>query len=102
MVIADIAVMPLVPAVSEEELYKQVDAAIDYIKKSGLKYEIGAMSTTVEGEYDEVFDLIKQVHRIPFELGSERVITIVRIDEKKGGLTIDEKLRNHPSDRKSN
>lgn len=101
MVIADIAVMPLVPAVSEDELYKQVDATIDYIKKSGLKYEIGAMSTTVEGEFDEVFDLIKRVHRIPFEVGSERVITIVRIDEKKGGLTIDEKLRNHPTDRKS-
>jgi uncharacterized protein (TIGR00106 family) len=101
MVIADIAVMPLVPAVSEDELYKQVDAAIDYIKSSGLKYEIGAMSTTVEGEYDEVFDLIKKVHRIPFEVGSERVITVVRIDEKKGGLTIDEKLKNHPDDRKS-
>lgn len=101
MVIADIAVMPLVPAVSEDELYKQVDAAIDYIKSSGLKYEIGAMSTTVEGEYDEVLDLIKKVHRIPFEVGSERVITVVRIDEKKGGLTIDEKLKNHPDDRKS-
>jgi uncharacterized protein (TIGR00106 family) len=101
MVIADIAVLPLIPAVSEEEVYKQVDAAIDYIKTSGLKYEIGAMSTTVEGEYDEVFDLIKKVHRIPFEVGSERVITVVRIDEKKGGLTIEEKLKNHPNDRKS-
>lgn len=101
MVIADIAVMPLVPAVSEEELYKQVDAAIDYIKKSGLKYEIGAMSTTVEGEYDEIFDLIKKVHRIPFDVGSERVITVVRIDEKKGGLTIDDKLKNHTTGRKS-
>ncbi|MDF2503644.1 MTH1187 family thiamine-binding protein [Clostridium sp.] len=100
MVIADIAVMPLVPTASEEELYKQVDAAIDYIKKSGLKYEIGAMSTTVEGEYDEVFDLIKKVHRIPFEVGSERVITMVRIDEKKGGLTIEDKLKNYPTERK--
>ncbi|WP_010240031.1 MTH1187 family thiamine-binding protein [Clostridium arbusti] len=100
MVIADIAVMPLVPTASEEELYKQVDAAIDYIKKSGLKYEIDAMSTTVEGEYDEVFDLIKKVHRIPFEVGSERVITMVRIDEKKGGLTIEDKLKNYPTERK--
>lgn len=101
MVIADIAVMPLVPIVSEEEMYKQVDAAIEYIKQSGLKYEIGAMSTTVEGEYDEVFELIKKVHRIPFEQGSERVITVVRIDEKIGGLSIDEKLKNHKEDRKN-
>ncbi|AJA48682.1 hypothetical protein CPAST_c26140 [Clostridium pasteurianum DSM 525 = ATCC 6013] len=101
MVIADIAVMPLVPAVSEEELYRQVDAAIDYIKNSGLKYEIGAMSTTVEGEYDEVFELIKKVHRIPFEVGSERVITVVRIDEKKTGLTIEDKLRHHKNRKSS-
>lgn len=101
MVIADIAVMPLIPAVSEDEMYKQVDAAIDCIKKSGLKYEIGAMSTTVEGEFDEVFDLIKKVHKIPFEVGSDRVMTVVRIDEKKGGLTIDEKLKNHKNDRKN-
>ena len=71
MVIADVAVMPLIPAVSEEEMYKVVDVVIDYIKDSGLKYEVGAMSTTIEGEYDEVFDLIKVLHRIPFNLGIE-------------------------------
>ena len=95
MIIADIAVVPLVPIASEEELYSQVDASIECIKNSGLKYEIGAMSTTVEGEYDEVFDLIKKVHRIPFEKGSERVITTIRIDEKVGVLSIDDKLKNH-------
>ena len=95
MVIADVAVMPLIPAVSEEEMYRVVDEVIDYIKDSGLKYEVGAMSTTIEGEYDEVFDLIKILHRIPFNLGIERVITIVRIDEKLTGLTIDEKLKNY-------
>ena len=95
MVIADVAVMPLIPAVSEEEMYKVVDVVIDYIKDSGLKYEVGAMSTTIEGEYDEVFDLINVLHRIPFNLGIERVITVVRIDEKLSGLTIDEKLKHY-------
>ena len=65
------------------------------IEKSGLKCEIGAMSTTVEGDFDEVFELLKKVHKIPFNLGCERVITVARVDEKAGGLTIDEKLRNH-------
>ena len=69
--------------------------SIEKIKKSGLKYEIGAMSTTFEGEFDEVFDLLKTVHKIPFQLGCERVITVARIDEKAGGLTIENKLRNH-------
>lgn len=95
MVICDIAVMPLIPSVSEEDMYKVVDAVILLIKQSGLKYEIGAMSTTVEGGFDEIFELIKICHKLPFQLGIERVVTIVRIDEKISGLTINSKLKNH-------
>lgn len=95
MVIADIAVMPLRPYGSEEEMYKVVDACIEKIKNSSLKYQICANSTLVEGDLDEVFSLCKDVHSLPFELGCERVITIFRVDQKKGGITIDEKLKNH-------
>ncbi|MCC3867743.1 MTH1187 family thiamine-binding protein [Terrisporobacter mayombei] len=95
MVIADVAVMPLRPYTDEDGMYKVVDACIEKVKESGLKYEIGAMSTTFEGEFDEVFDLIKVMHKIPFQLGCERVITVARVDEKAGGLTIENKLRNH-------
>lgn len=95
MVLGDIAVMPLRPYGTEEEMYKVVDECIELIKKSGLKYEIGANSTTVEGDLDRVFDLAKKVHLVPFELGCERVITIFRVDQKKGGLSIDEKLKHH-------
>ena len=90
MIIADIAVVPLRPYKGEEEMYK-----VEIIQNSGLNYEIGAMSTTVEGEFDEVFEIIKKAHKLPFELGCERVITTVRIDEKFGGLTINDKLKNH-------
>lgn len=95
MVLGDIAVMPLRPYGTEEEMYRVVDECIELIKKSGLKYEIGANSTTVEGDLDKVFELAKKVHLIPFELGCERVITIFRIDQKKDGLSIDEKLKHH-------
>lgn len=95
MVICDVAVMPLRPYGCEEEMYKVVDACIEIAKSSGLKYEVGANSTTIEGELDEVFKLAKKMHSAPFELGVERVITIFRIDEKKGGISIDEKLKNH-------
>ncbi|GFP78005.1 MTH1187 family thiamine-binding protein [Clostridium fungisolvens] len=95
MVIVDIAVMPLVPCASEDEMYKVVDKVIEYIGQSGLKYEVGAMSTTIEGELDKVFEVIKKAHRIPFDLGIDRVVTVVRLDERYGGISIDEKLKNH-------
>ena len=95
MVIADVAAMPLRPYAGEDEMYKVVDACIEEISNSGLKYEVAAMSTTIEGEFDELFDLLKKIHKIPFQLGCERVITVARVDEKSGGITIDEKLKNH-------
>ena len=95
MVIADIAVIPLRPNKGEDEMYKVVDYCIEIIKNSGLKYEIGANSTTIEGNFDDVFDILKKVHKAPFKLGCERVITTFRIDEKHGGITINEKLKNH-------
>ncbi|MGL5693593.1 MAG: MTH1187 family thiamine-binding protein [Peptostreptococcaceae bacterium] len=95
MVIADVAVMPLRPYSGEEEMYKVVDACIEEISNSGLKYEVGANSTTIEGEFDEVFEVLKKIHKVPFNLGCERVITVARIDEKSGGITINDKLKNH-------
>lgn len=95
MIIADIAVMPQYPCISEEELYCVVDKVIDTIKTSGLKYEVGAMSTTVEGEFEKVFEIIKRCHHLPFELGIDRVITVVRIDEAKDNLTIAKKLKHY-------
>ena len=76
MVIADVAVMPLRPYANEDQAYKIVDACIELVEKSGLKYEIGAMSTTFEGEFDEVFELIKKMHKLPFELNCERYTCI--------------------------
>jgi uncharacterized protein YqgV (UPF0045/DUF77 family) len=64
MVIADIAVMPLIPCVTEDEMYKVVDKVIEYIEHTGLKYEVGAMSTTLEGDFDEVMEVVKRAHKI--------------------------------------
>lgn len=95
MIIADIAVMPMLPFVSEQEMYLVVDKVIELIQQSGLKHEVGAMSTTVEGDFEKVFELVKKCHKLPFELGTQRVITVVRIDEKIDGITIDEKLKHY-------
>ena len=45
MVIADVAVMPLRPYANEDQMYKIVDACIELVEKSGLKYEIAVSYT---------------------------------------------------------
>ena len=45
------------PAGTPDDPYRHIDAAIAVVQGSGLKYEVGALGTTVEGEPDEVWPL---------------------------------------------
>ena len=90
MVVGDIAVLPRGGAADDP--IALVDLAIGVIQASGLNYEVDAMSTVVEGEFDEVMDLYRRVHRAVMEAGADRLITIMRVDEKIGGVSIGEKI----------
>lgn len=79
MVVAEFTVIPL----AEQEMRPFVDAAIAAVKRSGLKFEVGALGTTLEGELDQVLDAVKEAHRAVMAQGSDRVITELRIDERR-------------------
>lgn len=84
--------LQIIPSVEEEKLYEVVDKVISYIEKSGVKFEVGPMETTMEGKLDELLEIVKNAQEICFREGAGRVISIVKIDYKKGGVTIDEKI----------
>ena len=64
-------------------LGKDVAGVIDLIDKSGLDYQTTAMGTLVEGDWDEVMDLIKICHDKLRE-NSDRVNTKISIDDRAG------------------
>jgi uncharacterized protein (TIGR00106 family) len=66
-----------------ESLSAHVAGIIDIIDKSGLKYKMGAMQTTVEGPGDKVFALIIECHRY-MRTKAKRVITHIAIDDREG------------------
>ncbi|MFW6148910.1 MAG: thiamine-binding protein [Atribacterota bacterium] len=84
--------LQVLPYVPEEQLYRVVDKVIDYIDSCGVKYEVGPMETTMEGELDELFEIAKRAQQICIEQGASRVVSLVKIDYKKTGVTIDEKV----------
>ncbi len=90
MAIAEFTVLPVV---EEKRVNSIVDKAIQVVINSGLKYEVEANSTTVEGTLDEVLNVLKKAHIVAREEGSGRVITIIKIDDKKSGITMDEKIK---------
>ena len=91
-VVAEISVIP----VSTADMRPCVDAAIEAIKRCGIRYEVGALGTTVEGSLDQVIEAVKVAHRAAMETGTERCVTEVRIDERQGvDHTIDREIEGY-------
>ncbi len=84
--------LQVIPRVPADEIYPVVDQVIDYIKKSGVVYQVGPMETTMEGELDELLEIVKQAQLICTQAGADRVMSVVKIDYSPKGVTIDEKV----------
>ena len=82
-----VQVLPLV-----DDPYPMVDNAIAEIERSGVKYEVGPMETTLEGPLDELLEIAKAAHRACFEAGATQVVTVIKIADRVGGTTIEEKV----------
>lgn len=81
----------VLPIVEEDRIYSVVDKVIEYIDSCGVKYEVGPMETTMEGELDTLLDIVKKAQDICVEEGAARVVSVVKIDYKPEGVTMDEK-----------
>ncbi|MCK5822400.1 MAG: MTH1187 family thiamine-binding protein [Bacteroidales bacterium] len=91
----NIAVQVL-PKSTNNDTYKIVDKAIEVIQKSGIKYRVCPFETVMEGDYDEIMGIIKQIQEACFEAGSEEVITNIKIqNRKKSDVTIEGKMNKY-------
>ncbi len=75
-----------------DRVYDVVDSVIALIKESGVKYEVGPMGTTMEGELPQLLKIVEQAQQVCIEGGAKRVLSVVKIDYKPEGATIDEKI----------
>jgi uncharacterized protein YqgV (UPF0045/DUF77 family) len=89
--------LQVLPVVEEEMIYPVVDKVIDYIKSTGVKYFVSPMETTMEGDIDILLNIVKKAQDICVKEGAKRVVSIVKIDYKPDGVTIDEKMNKYIS-----
>jgi uncharacterized protein (TIGR00106 family) len=83
-----VQVLPLV-----DDVYPVVDKAIAVIQASGVKYEVGPLETTLEGDdLDELIEVAKAAHRACFTAGAGKVVTLIKIADAIGGTSIEEKI----------
>ena len=81
MIIGEISTAPLDKGI---HLHEYVKAAVSAIKNTGVKYKTSAMSTTFEAkDLDEFLRVVRDAHNAIINLGSQRVYTIVKIDDRR-------------------
>ena len=94
---ASIAIQVLPKVDSEDELIRIVDEVIAYIKSTGLKCYVGPFETAIEGDYDELMDIVKECQHIAIRAGAPSVLAYIKVDYRPEGdvLTIERKVTKH-------
>ena len=82
MAIVELSVVPVgtgTPSVS-----KYVAGAVRILQdEKDIKYELTAMGTIIEGDLEHLLTLVKKMHQSAFDAGAMRVLTTVKIDERR-------------------
>jgi uncharacterized protein (TIGR00106 family) len=90
-VMVDLCVVPLGVGVS---VSKYVALCQRVLEEAGLKFQLHAYGTNIEGEYDQVFAAIRRCHERIHAEGVLRITTTIklgsRIDRRQ---TMEDKLR---------
>ena len=60
-----------------------VSRAVDIVDKSGLPYQVTALGTTIEGDWEPVMKVVRECHEA-LMADCERVVMRITIDDRKG------------------
>jgi uncharacterized protein (TIGR00106 family) len=74
---------------NNEDIIPYVDRAIEVIAKSGVKHLVSPLETTMEGELDQLLDIVKDMNEAMIEMGSPNVISQVKIYFNPAGASMD-------------
>jgi uncharacterized protein YqgV (UPF0045/DUF77 family) len=72
-----------------EDIIPYVDRAIEVIISSGLKYRVGPLETTMEGDLQHCLQVIEQMNDAMIVMGSPSVISQVKIYFNPAGASMD-------------
>lgn len=80
MVLLEFSMSPLGKG---ESVGKYVARSLDIIDKSGLEYRLNPMGTVLEGQWDEVFGVVKQCYE-RMRKDCNRISCTIKVDYRKG------------------
>lgn len=80
MVLVEFSMTPLGKG---ESVSEYVSRSLDIIDKSGLPYRLTPMGTCIEGEWDQVMDVIRACHE-RMRQDCPRITTSIKVDYREG------------------
>ena len=82
MAMVEISIVPV--GTQTPSLSKYVARAVQLLQnEKDIKYELTAMGTIIEGDLARLLSLVAKMHQSVFDAGVMRVVTTVKIDERR-------------------
>jgi len=81
MAILEISVVPI--GTKDTSLSPYVAECLRILKKENISYELTAMGTNIEGDLKDLIKVALKMHEAPFKKGSHRVVTTIKIDDRR-------------------
>ncbi len=89
--IVEFCIIPLGVGVS---LSEYIAACEQVLEEAGLKVELHANGTNIEGDWDAVMKAVKQCHQRVHEMGAPRISTSLRVGTRTDrGQTLSDKIQ---------
>lgn len=82
MAMVEVSVVPL--GTGSPSVSRYVAGAVRILQgEPGIKYQLTAMGTIIEGELETLLALAGRMHCSAFDAGAVRVVTTIKIDERR-------------------
>jgi len=75
--------LQVLPKSKEKDSYALVDEAIKIIDQSGVRYRVTPFETVMEGEYDKLMKIIKEVQDACFKEGADELMVYIKMQIRK-------------------
>ena len=81
-VVAEVSIVPV--GTGDTGISRYVAACIEVLEsRKDVSYRLTPMGTVIEGSLDNVLEVIRQMHEVPFGKGALRVVTSLKIDDRR-------------------